>query len=296
MEVRRSREVFPVSRREALAGLALGAATLGLSGPSKAAKPLLRFGLTPVFLDNDLELLSKLQSYLGRATGHEVALVHRRTYQEITALLIARQLDSAWICGYPFVAQREHLELVAVPLWQGKPLYRSYVIVGKDRSAHRLEDLEGDIHAFSDPDSNSGHLVTRAALAAVGRRPETFFKRMIFTYGHRNVARAVGAGLAKSGSLDGYVWEVVREIEPELTSKTKVIRVSELLGFPPVACPKSLSATPGVQALKKALLTMPGDHEGREVLGLLRLDGFVDAPQEVFDGIAEKIAQVRRLG
>jgi phosphonate transport system substrate-binding protein len=46
----------------------------------------IRFGLTPVFLTNDLELLGRLQSYLQRATGHPVELVTRRTYQEITAV------------------------------------------------------------------------------------------------------------------------------------------------------------------------------------------------------------------
>jgi phosphonate transport system substrate-binding protein len=87
-----------------------------------------------------------------------VRLVTRRTYQEITSLLISGQLDAAWICGFPFVAHRARLALVAVPLWQGKPLYRSYLIAARDRQANGLDDLKGDIHAFSDPDSNSGWL------------------------------------------------------------------------------------------------------------------------------------------
>lgn len=46
----------------------------------------LRFGLTPVFLTSDIELLAKLRNYLSRQTGREVQLVQRRTYEEITSL------------------------------------------------------------------------------------------------------------------------------------------------------------------------------------------------------------------
>ncbi len=68
------------------------------------------------------------------------------------------------------------------------------------------------------PDSNSGFLVTRALLAENRFLPGGFFSRTFFTYGHRNVIRAVASGLAQSGSVDGYVWEVMREIEPELVT------------------------------------------------------------------------------
>src|SRR5215211_6661846 len=95
-----------------------------------------KFGLTPVFLTNDLELLARLRDYLQRRTSHSVRLVTKRTYQEITSLLISGQLDAAWICGFPFVAYRPQLALVAVPLWQGKPLYRSYLI-NRSRPAGR---------------------------------------------------------------------------------------------------------------------------------------------------------------
>ena len=57
------------------------------NGVAAATGPL-KFGLTPVFLNNDIDLLAKLKSYLSRQTGQEVQLVQRRTYEEITALLL----------------------------------------------------------------------------------------------------------------------------------------------------------------------------------------------------------------
>ena len=64
---------------------------------------------------------------------------------------------------------------------------------------------------FQIPTPNSGFLVTRALLAEHKLLPAGFFSRTFFTYGHRNVIRAVGSRLAQSGSVDGYVYEVMRE-------------------------------------------------------------------------------------
>src|SRR5258706_2874999 len=115
-----------VSRRAALTGLAAAAAIL----PRRAIadETELTFGLTPVLLTNDLDLLHDLQGYLEKRTGFPVRLLGRRTYQEITALLLSGQLTAAWICGYPFVVHRHNLSLIAVPVWHGEPLYQSYII------------------------------------------------------------------------------------------------------------------------------------------------------------------------
>jgi phosphonate transport system substrate-binding protein len=248
-----------------------------------------------VFLNNDIELLTELKNYLSRHTGRDVQLVQRRTYEEITSLLLSGQLTSAWICGYPLVQYAEQLSLVAVPLWHGQPLYSSYLIVERGRAISEIDDLRGDLHAFSDPNSNSGYLVTAAILAERGLKPEQFFRQTIFTYGHRNVVRAVASGLAQSGSVDGYVWEVMASIEPELTSKTVVMRKSELLGFPPVACLAGHAQNEGVLLIKQALLAMKDDLGGQEVLKLLRLDGFAEEPPGLFSPIAEKMRLIRSL-
>ena len=283
-------------RRQVLAGLAGAGASALLPRTLGAAADEVRFGLTPVFLSSDLGLLTHLRSYLSTELARPVTLVMRRTYQEITALLVSGQLDAAWICGYPFIQYRERLSLLAVPVWRGKPLYQSYLIVDQDRAADGLRDLRGDIHAYSDPDSNSGYLVTQAALADLGEAPNAFFRKSFFTYSHRNVVRAIASGLAESGSVDGYVWEVMSEIEPGLTGRTRVMRKSEWLGFPPIACARTLRDTALAGAIRQALTTMADDPAGRQVLDLLRLDGFTPGEPDLFEGIAQKYDLVRSLG
>ena len=283
-----------VSRRATLTGAAAAALLVPYPARPAHAKPEpIRFGLTPVFLTSDLALLAGLQAYLEHATARPVRLVNRRTYQEITALLISRQLDAAWICGFPFVAYRGELSLVAVPIWRGETQYQSYLIAHASQSGDSLSDLRGTVHAFSDPDSNSGYLVTRAALLDLDASPSNFFRYSFFTYGHRNVIRAVASGLATSGSVDGYVYEVLRETEPDLARSTRVVNKSEWLGFPPVACPAADASSTLTTAIRSALLQMQSDTRGRAVLSLLRLDGFRVEEPELFDGIARRMRRVR---
>ncbi|MEP3278588.1 MAG: PhnD/SsuA/transferrin family substrate-binding protein [Stappiaceae bacterium] len=259
----------------------------------KSDKDTLRFGLTPVFLNDDIKLLSAIRTYLADATGYAIDLVTRRTYQEVTALLVSGQLDAAWICGYPFVKYRKELELVAVPQWNGKPHYQSYLIAAADRRVTDVMELRGDIHAYSDPDSNSGYLVTQALLHEKGFDPETFFNKVLFTYAHRNVIRAVASGLVQSGSVDGYVWEVLKETDPDLVSKTKVVRKSEWFGFPPVAAVKGQLGTRKIIMLQKALLSSTETEEGRMMLDYLRLSGFGKSPASLFDSVADNVAALR---
>ncbi|WP_372800981.1 substrate-binding domain-containing protein [Paracoccus seriniphilus] len=273
-----------ISRR-----MLLGAALSTLMAGRAPAQAVFRLGLTPVFLDNDASIIDGLRRALSRGMGREIELVQRRTYQEITGLLLERSVDAAWLCGYPYLQHADLLDLVAVPVWRGGPLYQSYLIVGAGDSAARLSDLRGATHAFSDPDSNSGYLVTATDLRRMGEQAEHFFSRTIFTFGHRNVVRAVADGLVRSGSVDGYVWEALAMIEPELTSRTKVIARSEWLGFPPVCARRDNLDSEPVQALQTALLGLAETDEGQAALMSLQLDGFQLASSALFDGIAARM-------
>lgn len=251
-----------------------------------------RFALTPVFLDNDAAVISALQKALAGGMGRQVELVQRRTYQEITGALLDGSVDAAWTCGYPFLQHRSELVLLGVPVWNGQPLYQSYLIASSDDLAQSLDDLRGGTHAFSDPDSNSGFLVTASDLARMDQTPETFFARTIFTFGHRNVVRAVAGGLTRSGSVDGYVWEVLNRVEPELTARARIVARSEWLGFPPFVARADRADDPVVAACRSALLGLAGTPSGQVALSLLYLDGVAHPEPSLFDGIAARMIAI----
>ena len=256
-------------------------------------EPPIRLGLTPVFLDNDGAVILRLREALETGTERSIELVQRRTYQEVTGMLLEGAVDAAWLCGYPFLQHEDNLALLGVPIWRGEPLYQSYLIVRPDDPASSLADLRGGTHAYSDPDSNSGWLVTASDIVRMGERPEGFFSRTLFAYGHRNVARSVAGGLTRSGSIDGYVWEALAQVEPDLTARTKVIARSEKLGFPPFVTRKDHIDSASVNLLRKALFALAASPDGQAALGLLQLDGIASGNLQLFDGIRARMRDVQ---
>jgi phosphonate transport system substrate-binding protein len=245
-------------------------------------------GLTPIFLDSDMRLLSLLQRYLGQRLERPVKLAKARTCREISVGLVAGQLAAAWISDFLYVQYQNRLALLAVPVYQHQPFRQSYVIVNEASKAATFDDIRDTVHAFSDPDSTSGYLNTRWLLALRRQTPAEFFRNFFFTYSDRNVIRAVGNGLVESGSIEGYIWEVMRDREPQLVEKTRIVFRSDWLGFPPVVSLDASRNLPVTQALAAALLGMTSDRLGSEILSILELDGFTMASPAFYESTAEK--------
>lgn len=261
--------------------------------PARAVEGPLSIGLTPVFLDDQVSFLNQWRTWLQAKLGRPVVFVQRGSYREVVDLVRAGKLDFAWICGYPYVRYRNELKLVAVPLWRGGPYYQSYLIVpAQDFHVAALADLRGKIFAYSDPDSNSGYLYPRYALATRGFNPSDFFSRSFFTWAHRKVVEAVGVGLADGGAVDGYVWETLAEVHPELTRATRIIERSTALGHPPFVARADI-AQADLQRFRAVLVEMANDPTGEALLRRLRLDGFTPGQPALFDEIARMASRMQ---
>lgn len=174
-------------RRLLQAGVqACSAAAVGSSWAQQAVPPrrVMRFGTTPVFLDDQVGFLARWASYLSAVVEMRVEFVSRRSYRDIMGLLRSEEIDAAWICGFPWVMNKGQLRGLSIPLYKSQPLYQSYLIVpaGDTRSAS-LVDMRGKVFAYSDPDSNSGYLVPRTTLMKAGIDPDTHFGRSFYTWG-----------------------------------------------------------------------------------------------------------------
>jgi len=277
----------PDQRRRRLLALA-GAAAMWPLARSGAAGPqdMVRIGLTPVFLDDQVAFLNAWRDYLAVQLGQPVAFVQKGSYREIVDLLAKDELDFAWLCGYPYVRHRDRMRLLAVPLFHGEPRYQSYLIVpASDARTRSILDLRGKVFAYSDPDSNSGYLYPQFSLLQARENPSQFFARTFFTWGHRKVVQAVASHLAHGGAVDGYVWETLRLLHPRLTESTRIVDKSPDFGFPPFVARASIPQR-SQEALRGVLQAMPEDPRGAELLKRLNLDGFIPGEPVLFDGIA----------
>ncbi|MBF0168995.1 MAG: phosphate/phosphite/phosphonate ABC transporter substrate-binding protein [Alphaproteobacteria bacterium] len=264
----------------------MGAAAFARPVPAAEEERPVRFGLTAVVVRENLQFFERWRLFLEQRVGRPVRFVQRRSYREIMGLLQTGEIDFAWICGYPYVQKREpeFIELMAVPVFQGEPLYHSYIIVHRDNPATSLTDLKGKVFAYSDPDSNSGYLVPRYLLASTGASPDNFYRLTFFTYNHAETVEAIANRVADGGAVDSYVWEFMAKTRSSVTERTKIISRSQKFGFPPLVM-RSAADPELKRRMQAAIFGMREDIDGRALLGQLALDSFSPPNPSLFDGI-----------
>ena len=267
------------------AGLALAPALAAVPGRA------LRIGLTPAFLHDQHGVLAEWRLYMEDRLKQRVDFLQRDSYRETMDLLRAQSLDFAWICDCPYVHLRKQVRLLAVPIFQGRPYYRAYLIVpAAPPHITDLLQLKGKVFAYADPYSNTGYLAPRYQLLKAGEDPSRFFKRSFFTYSHRKVIEAVADGLAHGGSVDSFVWDSLDKIKSDITRRTWVVSQSPEYGFPPFVAHHAVHRK-SFLAMQQMLLSMADDPQGKMLLQRLNLDGFIPGSPKLYDGVADMMRE-----
>jgi phosphonate transport system substrate-binding protein len=259
-----------------------------------STKEPIRFGLTAVVVRENLRFLDQWAYYLSQKMGQPVEFVRRRSYREVMDMLESGSLDFAWICGFPYVQKRdpEFIKLLSVPIYKGKPLYHSFIIVPQDSPYNSFDDLKGKTFAYSDPESNSGYLYPQYLLAKKGTNKEAFFRQTFFTYNHAETVEAVAEHFADGGAVDSYIWEYLQEFRPELAEKTRVINQSPMFGFPPLVSRIGVDLET-VWRMKRVFHGMHEDPDGIKFLNGLKLNSFGNSPPSLFNNIREMAKKIR---
>jgi len=267
-------------------GCLAAAGLIGLTRKAQAAAGKIRVGMTPAFLHDQHSLLGEWRSFMAASLQRPVEFVQRDSYRETMDLLRLEKLEFAWICDYPYLHLKDTVRLLAVPLYQGHPHYRSYLIAHRDDTRTRsMADLAGSVFAYADPYSNTGYLAPRYEIRQLGRDPSSYFRKTFFTWSHRKVVEAVASGLARGGAVDSYIWDTLAHVEPALNARTRVVWRSPEYGFPPFVAHRSV-ATADFQLMQRHLLDTARSEAGRRLLGLLYLDGFTTGTPALYDGVA----------
>jgi phosphonate transport system substrate-binding protein len=240
---------------------------------------------------------NRLKGYIEKRLGQPVQLIDRGNYDEMNRLLETKDIDAAFVCAGPYVEGRERfgMQLLAMPLVKGKPVYHSYIIVPAGSPARSLEDLRGKVFAFTDPKSNSGKLVPTYMLSRMNETPQHFFGKVEFTYGHDNSIRAVAEGIVDGAAVDSLIWEYLAKKHPDLKAKIRILLCSEPYGIPPVVVRPGMDE--GVKKrLQQILLQAAEDEEGRQILKGMMIDRFVAGDDRNYDTIRAMNSWLRKQG
>jgi phosphonate transport system substrate-binding protein len=201
------------------------------------------------------EYYKHLIEFLEDKTGIQFKIVQRETYQEVNLMLRKNNVNLAFICSVAYVVEKRisDIEILAVPLTNGKPYYQSYIIAIK-----RLHEL-----GFTEDD---------------------FFAKTTFSNGHDNSIQLVSKGLVDGATVDGLIYDYLYKYNPERISNLKIIETSEYFGIPPVVVPKNLDLTLK-NKIKSTLLNMHLDTVGKEILNKLLIDKFIEGKDEDYNSI-----------
>jgi phosphonate transport system substrate-binding protein len=222
----------------------------------------------------------------GRHIGREVQFYQRKTYAEVNSLLQNREIDLAYVCSGPYVEGHKTfgMQLLAVPVVHGEPVYHSYFIVHMESSIKNLEQLRSRRFAFVDPDSNTGYLVPVYYLSKRGENPQKFFREIFFTHSHDNSIKAVANGLADGAAVDSLIWEYVNATNPQDTSRTRIIEKSPPYGIPPMV------VHPGInpelkQQLREVFLHLHEDPDAVSLLKNIQIDRFITGRDAMYESV-----------
>jgi phosphonate transport system substrate-binding protein len=255
----------------------------------------IRIGITPAILHDQYTVMMALRHYLEGKTGRVIDLVPRNSYRQTIDMVKRGELDFAWVSAFPYVYLQHYfrVRLVAIPVMDGQPTFRAYLIVpAEDKTTSSLLQLQGKIFAYADLYSHTGYVVPRHELRQAGKDPARFFARTFFTSGHKKVIRAVASGLADGGYVDSFVWDSLAVLQPALTARTRIVSRSPDYGGPPIVAAQKVSKS-DFAAMRDALLGMAADPDGAKLLKDLNIDGFVAGDPKLY---AEVERMMREMG
>ncbi|MFQ6120743.1 MAG: phosphate/phosphite/phosphonate ABC transporter substrate-binding protein [Methanosarcinales archaeon] len=227
-----------------------------------------------------------LMDYISKKLGMPIKIVQRDSYKETNDLLEKGEVEIGFVCSGAYIAGHDEfgMELLVAPKMYNESVYYSYIIVHKDSKIQNFEDLRGKTFAFTDPLSNTGKLYPTYRLAIHNETPDSYFGNYIFTRSHDNSIELVAWNIVDGAAVDSLIWEYANEIDPEFTSKTRIIEKSPPFGIPPVVVNSNID--PKLKnTIKQILLAMDENKEGKKILSKLKIDEFVVVNDSSYDFI-----------
>ncbi|QDY71424.1 phosphonate ABC transporter substrate-binding protein [Qingshengfaniella alkalisoli] len=149
-----------------------------------------------------------LRAYTEEALGVETSLFAPADYNGVIQGLLGGTLDMAWLgaSGYAavYLEDPEVVEPVLVKTnLDGSYAYHSIGFARKDSGITSLEDMQGKVFGFGDPNSTSGYLIPSVEIpqqTGSTMEPGEYFGDVVFTGGHEQTIVAVN-----NGDIDGGV-------------------------------------------------------------------------------------------
>ncbi len=250
------------------------------------------FSFTGTTLKEDLQTYLKWKKYLESHSKFKVNIKFARTYAEAVSNIKEEKTDIAYVCSstYTLLKDKKEAKLLAIPIINSQDKYYSDIIALKNSKYKNLLDFKGKIFAFTDPDSTSGSIAPTYYLLTHGKKNNTFFSHLIYTYDHGESIKAVLEGFVDGASVDSLVLTQYAKKHPKDIKNLKIIQKLGPFTISPIVARSNLNKKE-FEKLQNLFLNMHKTKIGKEILTHLNIDRFEKPTSQTY----EKIYQMLKL-
>ncbi len=226
-----------------------------------------------------------LGEYLTKRLNIKVRFTILSRYGDIIDRFKARGLDGAFFGAFTGVLAMERLgvePLVRPVNLDGTSTAEGYIFVRSDSEIKSLKEMKGKTIAFVDRATATGYIFAIAFLKEHGiDNPHRYFREYYFTGSHDSALLSVLDGRADIGVAKSTIIKKRFKKEPFMEKEITIIARS--VPLPDVTLCLSKGIDPSLrEKIKKILLEMDRDPEGRIVLQKLEASRFISSSKEDF--------------
>jgi ABC-type phosphate/phosphonate transport system substrate-binding protein len=227
-----------------------------------------------------------LFAWLADSSGIALEPIEHAYPAPLPGLWARRDLACAFMCGWPFAAERQRRPIIAAPVTreEGAPLYRTRFVVRADSRFATLEETFGQRLAWTVEDSHSGFNAPRHHLLRFrsAGRPRLYRSTVGPLVTPRRVIEAVLGGEAEVGPVDSYVLALLQRHEPELMRNLRVVASTAPTPIPPLVASRDFPIR-DAERLGGLLCDAASQPELAPVLDALCLAGFATPDASDYD-------------
>ena len=227
-----------------------------------------------------------LFEFLSQHLNRKIEFKQSMTYQEVNDMLAKNLVDLAFICSGAYVVGSDHFELLVVPVVNGLPYYRGYVITNEANNIFQFEDFKGRSFTYSDPLCFTGKLYIDSRLMELETTADAFFSEVKFSMSHDISIQMVSRNMVDGASVNGLIFDYMSEYHPDHVNRIRIIEKSGYNGIPPIVnsllMPRDLR-----EEIQSFFLNMHETSAGKDILDKLLIDRFILGSDSLYHGLRE---------
>ncbi len=230
-----------------------------------------------------------LAGYVSRRAGVTIELKILSRYGNIIDNFVSEKLDGAFFGSFTGALAIKKLGItpVARPEWQdGTSTYYGMIFVRKDSSIKNVQDMRGKRFAMVDKATTAGWLLPLHYLEEnnVKNPMDSFLRECYFTGTHEDAIRDVLDGRADIGAAKNTVYYRLAEQDRRILDELQILAESPRVPANSLGVGKNISESLRLR-LKKILLEMYDDTEGRTILENFGARRFVETTRSDYDPV-----------